>query len=39
MVNFVNKALTTCPGPKSKKIIIERFLSSPKVRDDTLEYV
>jgi len=39
MVNFVNKALTTCLGPKNKNLIIERFLSSPKIRDDTLEYV
>jgi hypothetical protein len=39
MVNFVNKALTTCPSPKNRKLIIKRFLSSPKIMDDTLEYV
>ncbi len=36
---FLNKALTTCPSPKNRKLIIKRFLSSPKIRDDTLEYV
>jgi hypothetical protein len=39
MVNFVNKALTTCPSPKNRKLVIGRFVFTPKIRDDTLECV
>jgi hypothetical protein len=36
---FVSKALAICPGPISRKMVMQKFLNNPKIKISTPDYV